>query len=45
MREKVIGFVNKYNFEKRLKSLNYKTPAQFLREKREINNIIERIVI
>jgi len=29
MKEKVLGFVNKYNFEKRLKSLNYKTPEQF----------------
>lgn len=45
MKEKVIDFVNKYNFEKRLKSLNYKTPTQFLKEKKEINNVIQRIVI
>ena len=45
MKEKVLGFVNKYNFEKRLKSLNYKTPEQFLKEKKEINNVIQRIVI
>jgi hypothetical protein len=29
MKEKVINFVNKYNFEKRLKSLNRKTFEQF----------------
>lgn len=43
MKEKTIDFVNKYNQEKRLKSLNYKTPAQFLKEQKEI--ILQRIVI
>ncbi len=43
MKEKVINFVNKYNFEKRLKSLNHKTPEQFLKEKIEVNNIIRLI--
>ncbi len=45
MKEKVLEFVNEYNFEKRLKSLNYKTPAQYLKEKKEVNNVIQRIVI
>ena len=45
MEEKTIDFVNEYNFEKRLKSLNYKTPEQFLKEKKEINNVIQRIII
>ena len=33
--EKILDFVNKYNFEKKLKSLNYKTPAQFLKENKK----------
>ncbi len=32
MKGKTIDFVNKYNFEKRLKSLNYKTPEQYLKD-------------
>ena len=32
MKEKTINFVNKYTFEKRLKSLNYKTPEQYLKD-------------
>lgn len=43
MKEKTIYFVNKYNQEKRLKSLDYKTPAQCLKEQKEI--ILQRIVI
>ncbi|MCL0107322.1 hypothetical protein M1N63_02720 [Thermodesulfovibrionales bacterium] len=39
----LIEFINRYNFERRLKSLNYKTPAQYLKEQKDI--IIERIVI
>ena len=45
MEEKIIKFVNEYNFEKRLKSLNYKTPEQFLKEKKGFNNVIQRSVI
>ena len=45
MEEKIIKFVNEYNFEKKLKSLNYKTPEQFLKEKKGFNNIIQCIVI
>lgn len=43
MNGKLIEFVNHYNFEKRLKSLNYKTPAQYLKETKNIS--IQRIVI
>lgn len=42
MDNKLIEFVNCYNFEKRLKSLNYKTPLQYLKEKKNIS--IQRIV-
>ncbi|MFH1481919.1 MAG: integrase core domain-containing protein, partial [Patescibacteria group bacterium] len=45
MKEKTIKFINEYNFEKRLKSLNYKTPEQFLKEKKGTNNFLQRIVI
>lgn len=43
MNGKLIEFVNVYNTEKRLKSLNYKTPARFLLERKGI--ILQRIVI
>ncbi|MCI2425453.1 integrase core domain-containing protein [Candidatus Acetothermia bacterium] len=43
MNSKLIEFINRYNFETRLKSLNYKTPAQYLKE--QMNIVIERIVI
>lgn len=43
MNGKLIDFVNRYNLEKRLKSLNYKTPAQYLKETKNIS--IQRIVI
>lgn len=43
MNGKLIDFVNLYNFEKRLKSLNYKTPAQYVKEMKNIS--IQRIVI
>ena len=36
MNGKLIEFINHYNFEKRLKSLNYKTPAQYLKEQKDI---------
>jgi hypothetical protein len=36
-------FVNNYNMNTRLKSLNYKTPSQYLKEEKDI--IIQRIVI
>lgn len=42
MNNKLIEFVNRYNFEKRLKSLNYKTPFQYLKERKNIS--IQRIV-
>ncbi|MFH1482066.1 MAG: integrase core domain-containing protein [Patescibacteria group bacterium] len=45
MKEKTIEFINEYNFEKRLKSLNYKTPEQFLKEKKGVDKVIQRIVI
>ena len=34
---KLIEFVNKYNFKKRLKSLNYKSPALYLKENNNMN--------
>ena len=43
MNGKLIEFINRYNFEKRLKSLNYKTPAQYLKEQKGIT--LQRIVI
>jgi transposase InsO family protein len=43
MNGKLLEFVNQYNLEKRLKSLNYKTPAQYLKETKNIS--IQRIVI
>jgi hypothetical protein len=43
MNEKLIDFINEYNMTKRLKKLNYKTPAQYLKEEKNI--IIQRIVI
>ena len=43
MKNSTIEFINKYNFEKRLKSLSYKTPAQYLKDQKGI--LIQRIVI
>lgn len=43
MEQKTIDFVNRYNFEKRLKSLNYKTPKQYLEERNIIS--LQPIVI
>ena len=43
MKEKLIEFVNRYNFEKRLKSLGYRSPAQYIREEKNI--ILQRIVM
>jgi len=37
MEGKLIEFVNKYNLEKRLKSLNYKSPAVYLKENNNFN--------
>jgi len=37
MKGKLIEFVNDYNQNKRLKSLNYKTPAQYLKENKNID--------
>ena len=43
MMGKLLEFVDDYNQNTRLKSLNYKTPAQYLREKKNIT--LQRIVI
>lgn len=43
MEQKTIEFINKYNLEKRLKSLSYRTPDAFLKEKKNVS--IQRIVI
>jgi len=32
LKEKLIDFINEYNHKTRLKSLNYKTPQEFLKE-------------
>ncbi|MCX7880958.1 MAG: integrase core domain-containing protein, partial [Patescibacteria group bacterium] len=42
LNNKLIEFVDNYNHNKRLKSLNYKTPAQYLKETKDI--ILQRIV-
>lgn len=34
LKEKLISFINEYNHKTRLKSLNYKTPKEFLKEKK-----------
>ena len=36
MNGKLIEFVNDYNMNKRLRSLNYKTPGEYLKEKKDI---------
>ena len=36
MNGKLIEFVNDYNMNKRLRSLNYKTPTEYLKEKKDI---------
>jgi len=43
MNGRLIEFVNRYNMEKRLKSLHYKTPAQYIKEAKNIS--LQRIVI
>jgi len=43
MNGRLIEFINEYNMTKRLKKLNYKTPAQYLKEEKGI--IIQCIVI
>lgn len=42
LKEKLIDFINDYNHNTRLKSLNYKTPAEYLKETKNI--ILQRIV-
>jgi transposase-like protein len=42
LNNKLLEFVDDYNQDKRLKSLNYKTPAQYLKEQKDI--ILQRIV-
>ncbi|MFH1449876.1 MAG: hypothetical protein ABIG09_05685, partial [bacterium] len=39
---KLLGFVDDYNQNKKLKNLNYKTPVQYLKEEKNI--ILQRIV-
>ncbi|MBU1599967.1 IS3 family transposase [bacterium] len=36
LNSKLLEFVDNYNQNKRLKSLNYKTPAQYLKETKNI---------
>jgi len=43
MNGKLIEFINEYNMTKRIKKLNYKTPAQYLKEEKGIT--LQRIVI
>lgn len=43
MNGRLIEFIDEYNMTKRLKSLNYKTPAQYLKEEKGIT--LQRIVI
>lgn len=43
MNDKLIEYVNKYNFEVRLRGLGYKTPAQYLMDTKNI--LTQRIVI
>lgn len=46
MEEKTIEFVNQYNQTKRLKQLSYRTPAQYLKEHKDLTiPFIQRIVI
>ncbi len=42
LNDKLILFVDDYNMNKRLKSLNYKTPMQYLKENKDIT--LQRIV-
>jgi len=43
MNGRLIEFINEYNMTKRLKKLNYRTPAQYLKEEKDITT--QRIVI
>jgi transposase-like protein len=43
LREKLTYYLNRYNFEVKLKQLGYKTPADYLRQTKNIS--IQRIVI
>jgi len=43
LKEKLISYLNSYNFEVKLRQLNYKTPAEYLKER--FNYSIQRIVI
>jgi len=36
LREKLLSFVDEYNHNKRLRSLNYKTPAEYLKETKQV---------
>jgi hypothetical protein len=39
MNGRLIDFINEYNMSKRLKKLNYKTPAQYLKEEKGITGL------
>lgn len=46
MEEKTIEFINRYNHEKRLKQLGYRTPAKYLKDHKNLTiSLIQRIVI
>lgn len=42
LKEKLLNFIDDYNHNTRLKTLNYKTPAEYLKETKDI--ILQRIV-
>jgi len=41
--EKLTDYLNRYNFEVKLRQLDYKTPAGYLKER--FNYLVQRIVI
>ena len=43
LKAKLIAYLNRYNFEVKLKQLNYKTPADYLKQTKKLS--IQRIVI
>ncbi|HLC94132.1 MAG TPA: hypothetical protein VJH96_01015, partial [Patescibacteria group bacterium] len=42
IKDKLISYLNRYNFEVKLKQLNYKTPADYLKQTKSLS--IQRIV-
>ena len=43
LKDKLVSYLNRYNFEVKLKQLNYKTPANYLNQTKKLS--IQRIVI